>query len=695
MKDYRVIENCLQLHFCVNDEGRVALSYFGAAADKAPCKEREALEKRTEGEETFTEGMSPVEISLSGSGFKGHHGEKKIGGAASEKLRFVDFFDEREEEGRHILLLLESEELFVRVHYIFCGQLPVLRTYCEVKAKKKVRLEYVSSLHLPAVFPARGGKDYDEIKAFIPHYTWHVEAQWRESTLAELGLTGCHDDFTVKRIWRANTGSWSSKEFLPAGFLSDGKSVYHWQIEANGSWYAEIGNCKDRLYLALSGPTFSESAWALTLQAGETFETVKAAICLSDGIDGCAAAMTAYRRRYFAPYPADEGLPAQYNGYMHSNWDTPDAERLLKQIDVAAKLGLPYYVVDAGWFCKEYFWRTLGDWTNPQEPFEGTSLKGIFEYARSKGLKCGLWMEIEDVGVDCPCLSLLEPMLMKRGEYKVCDNERYFLDFSLEATREYMAKVLDFILNTYGVEYLKLDYNVDCPVGGDNNAESYGQGLLMHNRSYLQWLAEMRRLHPRLVLEGCASGGMRLDYATLYEYALGNISDQVHYNRVPYIVSNAAAYLVPEHTGVWAYPLADAGRKQIDMNFVNSAFFRVQYSGPCEKLGEAQLAAVKRGLEFGERMRRFAATASPFFPLGFCRFFDKTVAFGYRKGKEAYLAVYNLGGEKRKEIPCPFGITAAKIAFPLDGGAECKASQNVLSVVFAEEEDACIVELKG
>lgn len=70
-----------------------------------------------------------------------------------------------------------------------------------------------------------------------------------------------------------------------------------------------------------------------------------------------------------------------------------------------------------------------------------------------------------------------------------------------------MAKVLDFILDTYGVEYLKLDYNVDCPVGGDNNAESYGQGLLMHNRSYLQWLAEMRRLHPRLVLEGWRKPG--------------------------------------------------------------------------------------------------------------------------------------------------------------------------------------------
>lgn len=124
---------------------------------------------------------------------------------------------------------------------------------------------------LPAVFPARGGKDYDEIKAFIPHNTWHGEAQWRESTLAELGLTGCHDDFTVKRIWRANTGSWSSKEFLPAGFLSDGKSVYHWQIEANGSWYAEIGNCKDRLYLALSGPHLFGKRLGVDLTGGGNF----------------------------------------------------------------------------------------------------------------------------------------------------------------------------------------------------------------------------------------------------------------------------------------------------------------------------------------------------------------------------------------------------------------------------------------
>lgn len=266
----------------------------------------------------------------------------------------------------------------MRVHYIFCGQLPVLRTYCEVKAKKKVRLEYVSSLQLPAVFPARGGKDYDEIKAFIPHNTWHGEAQWRESTLAELGLTGCHDDFTVKRIWRANTGSWSSKEFLPAGFLSDGKSVYHWQIEANGSWYAEIGNCKDRLYLALSGPTFSESAWALTLQAGETFETVKAAICLSDGIDGCAAAMTAYRRRYFAPYPADEGLPAQYNGYMHSNWDTPDAGEALKADRRRRKARFAVLCRGRGVVLQGVFLEDFGGLDEPAGAFRGHFLKGNF-----------------------------------------------------------------------------------------------------------------------------------------------------------------------------------------------------------------------------------------------------------------------------------------------------------------------------
>ena len=690
MRDYVYKESGLRLVFCVSDEGRVALTYFGPDSGAPENSENPFSEK----EEGQGPGRSPVEIALSGSGFNGHHGMKRTDGVASAVLRFSRISDFRDDEGRRIELETESEDLLVRTVYLFVGSLPVVRTYNVVTAKKRVTLEYVSSLQIPELFSACEKSRYEEIRVMVPHNSWHGEAQWREYSLSDLGLTGCHDCTTLKRIYRFNTGSWSCKESLPTGFVFDENCVFNWQLEANGSWYAELGGGKNRVYLSLSGPTFAESGWQLTLNPGESFETVKAAVSFAHGLEGCVAAMTQYRRRNFAVYPADRDLPAQYNGYMHANWEHPKTERLLAQIDVTASLGLPYYVLDAGWFCKGEgnFWPFLGDWLHPEEPFT-MPLKEIFDYARAKGLKCGLWIEIEDVGASCPCFSELEPMLMRRNGVLVCDNQRCFLDFSLQKTREYMTGVMDFLIERYGVEYFKIDYNVDCPVGGNGNSESCGQGLLLHNRAYLAWVEEIRKRYPGLILEGCASGGLRLDYATLYAYALGNISDQIHYDRVPYIVSNAAAYLVPEHTGVWSYPRAGASPEEIRMNFVNTAFFRLQYSGPCDQMSEEQLDAVREGIAFYESLREFKRKATAFFPLGMCRFFDETVAFGYRAEGRAYLAVYNLGGEPKKDIPCPFRVREAKIAYPVSGGASCSVSDSGVTVRLTAEKDACILEL--
>lgn len=695
MRDYVFIENGLQLTFRVYDEGRVALTYFGLAVAPEECpggKELPAEELDEKPEEREGRGRSPVEISLSGSGFTGHHGGRKTGGAASDRLRFSGIEERREEEGRHIVVKTGSDELFAKMHYIFsCG---AVRCYCEVTARKRITAEYISSLNIPALFSAEEKSRYDEIRWFVPHNSWHGEAQWRTYSLADLGLTGCHDYATLKRIYFSNTGSWPSKEYLPAGFLTDGRVWFNWQIEANGSWYTEAGAIRDRIYFSLSGPDFAESGWRLTLEPGEKFETVKAAVTFGRSMEDCVAAMTAYRRKHFVRYAADAELPSQYNGYMHANWDYPKTERLFAQIDRTAELGLPYFVVDAGWFCKgdRDFWPILGDWLHPEEPFT-VPLRDIFDYARGKGLKCGLWLELEDVGTECACLPRLQGMLMRRGGIPVCENRRYFLDFSLPETRAYATEIIDFLVEKYGVEYFKIDYNTDCISGGDEHAESYGQGLLAHNRAYLSWLGEIRKKHPDLLLEGCASGGMRLDYATLYEYALGNISDQVHYDRVPYIVANAAAYLVPERTGVWSYPKENADAEEIRMNFVNTAFFRLQYSGPCDEMNEAQKKEVKEGIAFCESLREFKRRATAFFPLGFCKFFDDTVAYGYRSEDKAYLAVYHLGGAREKRIPV--SCSGARVVYPLSGKAVCRLEGGELAVTFGADKSACVVELTG
>ena len=53
-----------------------------------------------------------------------------------------------------------------------------------------------------------------------------------------------------------------------------------------------------------------------------------------------------------------------------------------------------------------------------------------------------------------------------------------------------------------------------------------GAGLLGHNRAHLAWLDGVLDRHPDLILENCASGGMRMDYALLSRLQLQSTSDQ-------------------------------------------------------------------------------------------------------------------------------------------------------------------------
>lgn len=85
---------------------------------------------------------------------------------------------------------------------------------------------------------------------------------------------------------------------------------------------------------------------------------------------------------------------------MQPNYLQPDMSEdgLLSEVDIAADLGAELFMVDAGWFSdigKD--WNpTTGDW------YAGSCLPNdlfpVFDYVRSKGMKYGLWVEIESDG---------------------------------------------------------------------------------------------------------------------------------------------------------------------------------------------------------------------------------------------------------------------------------------------------------
>ncbi|NLD86827.1 MAG: hypothetical protein GX633_01020, partial [Clostridiales bacterium] len=87
--------------------------------------------------------------------------------------------------------------------------------------------------------------------------------------------------------------------------------------------------------------------------------------------------------------------PVIYNSWF-LDFDVLDFEYFRAQVDVASKLGIEVFTVDAGWFGDGVHWtRSVGDWEENQVGAFGGRMRELAEYVRSKGIKFGLWMEPE------------------------------------------------------------------------------------------------------------------------------------------------------------------------------------------------------------------------------------------------------------------------------------------------------------
>ena len=89
---------------------------------------------------------------------------------------------------------------------------------------------------------------------------------------------------------------------------------------------------------------------------------------------------------------------------------------------------------------------------------------------------------------------------------------------------EHVTEVIDRVVRDYGVGYIKMDYNIEPGIGTEVDADSFGDGLLEHERAYLAWLDGIYKKYPDLVIENCSSGGLRMDYAMLARNSIQSTS---------------------------------------------------------------------------------------------------------------------------------------------------------------------------
>ncbi|WP_346863731.1 alpha-galactosidase [uncultured Draconibacterium sp.] len=199
-----------------------------------------------------------------------------------------------------------------------------------------------------------------------------------------------------------------------------------------------------------------------------------------------------------------------------------DENTLTGMMDDAAEMGIETFVLDDGWFGNKYPRNNddagLGDWqTNTKKLPRG--LDYLIDYAHSKGLKFGLWIEPEMVNPESELAGNHPEWIVQSADRdKITWRNQLLLDLSNPKVQDFVYNVFDSLLTSHpGIEYVKWDANRHVEQAGSTflPASEQTHFWISYTHGLYSVYERIREKYPDFVIQDCASGGGRLDYGAL------------------------------------------------------------------------------------------------------------------------------------------------------------------------------------
>jgi alpha-galactosidase len=172
-------------------------------------------------------------------------------------------------------------------------------------------------------------------------------------------------------------------------------------------------------------------------------------------------------------------------------------------------LQLDYWWMDAGWYVQQRGWPQVGTWEVDPKRFP-RGLRPISDHAHAKGIKILVWFEPERVA---PGTWLAE----NHPEWIHGGKNGGLLDLGNPEARRWLTDHVDRLLSEQGIDLYRQDFNID-PLRYWRAADAEDrQGIteIRHVTGYLAYWDELRRRHPDMLIDSCASGGRRNDLETM------------------------------------------------------------------------------------------------------------------------------------------------------------------------------------
>jgi alpha-galactosidase len=256
-----------------------------------------------------------------------------------------------------------------------------------------------------------------------------------------------------------------------------------------------------------------------TLEPGAHWETPPVYCGKTEGLGEMSRQMNRFCLEHLLPSGfRAEPLPVLYNSWEATEFNVNVADQT-RLAEIAAKIGVELFVMDDGWFGARNNDRAgLGDWFVNPEKFPG-GLDELIGNVNALGMDFGLWVEPEMVNPDSD-LYRAHPDWTYHFPHRHADELRHqlVLNMTRSDVQAYILDCLDRLLTDHNIRYIKWDMNRPfSQVGAENLADPKMYSYL-HTMAVYRIVDELKRRHPGVQFESCASGGGRCDLGAISHF---------------------------------------------------------------------------------------------------------------------------------------------------------------------------------
>ena len=289
-------------------------------------------------------------------------------------------------------------------------------------------------------------------------------------------------------------------------------------FQSGSAWATSIAWSGNSHYLVERGFDGQQSIGAgelllageVILKGNESYEAPALfAVYSSQGLDGVSAAFHSHLR-------AREIHPKRPRPLTLNMWEAlyfdHNESKIRELVDVAAEVGVERVVLDDGWFHSRRNDRSgLGDWVIDPAVWPN-GLTPVIEYINSKGIEFGLWFEGEMVNPDSDLYRAHPEWILHEGDRTPpLWRHQLVLDLGHEEAYKHVLEQTSSLLAAHNIVYIKWDHNRVLVDAGHLGAA----GVRRQTQAIYRLFAELKKRHPGLEIESCASGGARIDLGVI------------------------------------------------------------------------------------------------------------------------------------------------------------------------------------